>query len=402
MLLSLVTNVGWQLTMNQLQPSLLDALHVGDDAKFFSVLEQLLQYPEYNPNDPIYPRSGDTLVHVMARLGRLSALRRLKQAFDPLNLNPTNIQDAKRPLHEAAQFGRHRMVQALFEMDNGLDVDCLKRADWSPLMLAATKPGPDALATVNILLEKGASPHLKNKDGWNAFHLAVREGDVEIVSAMLSLHPDCCRTVSNNGRTPQHTAALHARLGVLRILPDVYTARQDSCGTSPLMDAIKSGNQEVVDLLAQSHPADLPLKDQMDRNALDVAAHCGVDVQNLVCKWKFNPNQTSDRSGMRPVHWAALEGHLAVVRSLVDDLGADIDVYDAQGRSPLSLAVAGNRLDVAKYLLDKNPTFDVHLLSLVDENQTEMRLLIKETFEKWKMHLYFPNGNENDHNANNA
>ena len=52
------------------------------------------------------------------------------------------------------------------------------------------------------------------------------------------------RTVSNNGRTPEHTAALHGHLAVLKVLNDFShlsnnITRQDSCGTTPFIDAIK-------------------------------------------------------------------------------------------------------------------------------------------------------------------
>ena len=38
-------------------------------------------------------------------------------------------------------------------------------------MLACTK---DDLEVVQILVENKANLHLKNKDGWNSFHIAVR------------------------------------------------------------------------------------------------------------------------------------------------------------------------------------------------------------------------------------
>ena len=51
-------------------------------------------------------------------------------------------------------------------------MDALKRADWTPLMLACTKPGNGSI--IAALLEGGADPSLQNKDGWTAFHLSAR------------------------------------------------------------------------------------------------------------------------------------------------------------------------------------------------------------------------------------
>lgn len=88
-------------------------------------------------------------------------------------------------------------------------------------MLACTK---DSLGTVQTLVSYGASLLLRNKDGWNPFHIACREGHVDIVRFLLDtkLNSSHWDTVSKNGRTPLHTAALHGRLPVMRILRDRY------------------------------------------------------------------------------------------------------------------------------------------------------------------------------------
>ena len=67
----------------------------------------------------------------------------------------------KTALHEAAQTGHHEAVRLLLE--SGAEVDSLKRADWTPLMLAATKAGN--VKAVEELLEAGADPHIKDKGG---------------------------------------------------------------------------------------------------------------------------------------------------------------------------------------------------------------------------------------------
>ena len=86
-------------------------------------------------------------------------------------------------------------------------------------MLACTK---SSLETVQVLVSCGASLSLRNKDGWNSFHIACREGHTDIVNFLLDTQPGASHwgNVSKNGRTPLHTAALHGRLDTLRILRD--------------------------------------------------------------------------------------------------------------------------------------------------------------------------------------
>ncbi len=88
-------------------------------------------------------------------------------------------------------------------------------------MLACTK---DCLCTVQTLVNYGASLLLRNKDGWNSFHIACREGHTAIVNFLLDSLPDRehWSTISKNGRTPLHTAALHGRADVVRILKNRF------------------------------------------------------------------------------------------------------------------------------------------------------------------------------------
>ena len=70
-------------------------------------------------------------------------------------------------------------------------------------MLACTK---DSVSIVQMLVHAGASPNLRNKDGWTSFHLACRQGNIGIVTFLLERAPQCWDTASKNGRTPLHTA----------------------------------------------------------------------------------------------------------------------------------------------------------------------------------------------------
>lgn len=86
---------------------------------------------------------------------------------------------------------------------SGATIDPLKRADWTPLMLACTKRN---LQVIRHLIENGANLRLENKDGWTSFHLACREGDKEIVNYLLDVDGSVWNNVTKNGRTPLHTA----------------------------------------------------------------------------------------------------------------------------------------------------------------------------------------------------
>lgn len=78
-------------------------------------------------------------------------------------------------------------------------------------MLACTKLQIDV---VSLLLKNGADPLFRNKDGWNSFHIASREGCVDILQLLVAELPDrsteridrLVNSSSKNGRRPLHTA----------------------------------------------------------------------------------------------------------------------------------------------------------------------------------------------------
>ncbi|KAM4678226.1 ankyrin repeat domain-containing protein 16 isoform 1-T1 [Discoglossus pictus] len=205
-----------------------------------------------------FGRSGDTVLHYAARHGHLPILTYLVEV---LNMDVEVLNgDYKRPLHEAASMGHRDCL--LYLLSRGAAVDSLKKADWTPLMMACTKK---ILEVIRDLIEHGANPLLKNKDGWNCFHIATREGDPDIIRYLLDICPGIWNTESKIKRTPLHTAAMHGCFEVVEVLlercnyePDC----KDSCGVTPFMDAVQNGHLRIAQLLIdkkQASPAKHPL-----------------------------------------------------------------------------------------------------------------------------------------------
>nr|XP_020668339.1 ankyrin repeat domain-containing protein 16 [Pogona vitticeps] len=252
-----------------------------------------------------FGRSGDTLLHYAARHGRLSILRYLAETL-PMDIELLN-NDYKRPLHEAASMGHRDCV--LYLLNRGATVDCLKKADWTPLMMACTRKN---LEIIRALVEHGADPRLKNKDGWNSFHIASREGDPGIVQYLLEISPGIWDTESKIKRTPLHTAAMHGCLAVVKMLLERCKYEPDSvdkCGVTPFMDAVQSGHINIARLLLEKHKeghtstietllslgADLNAKDGKNRTALHVACagqHASCVQILLQAGLQDSPDQT--------------------------------------------------------------------------------------------------------------
>lgn len=292
--------------------------------------------------------AGDTLLHCAARHGRQDILAYLAEAWG-MDIEATN-RDYKRPLHEAASMGHRDCVRYL--LDRGAAVDCLKKADWTPLMMACTRKN---LKVIQDLVEHGANPLLKNKDGWNSFHIASREGDPAILQYLLTVCPDVWKTESKIRRTPLHTAAMHGCLEAIKVLlnrcqyvPDY----RDSCGVTPFMDAIQCGHVNIAKLLLKTHQACPSADDSLGAQALHRAAITGQDeaIRFLVSDLGIDVDVRAKSTQLTALHYAAKEGQTSTVQTLLS-LGADINSKDERNRSALHLACAGQHSACTKFLL---------------------------------------------------
>uniref|UniRef100_A0A3Q2QPX7 Ankyrin repeat domain-containing protein 16 n=1 Tax=Fundulus heteroclitus TaxID=8078 RepID=A0A3Q2QPX7_FUNHE len=295
-----------------------------------------------------FGRSGDTLLHYAARHGHLDIMEFLiKQLGADVEVYNN---DYKRPLHEAASMGHEDCVSYLLQ--EGADVNSLKRADWTPLMMACTRTNLDV---IKRLLSHGADPALRNKDGWNSFHIACREGDPLVVEHLLRAAPHIWTTESKTGRTPLHTAAMHGCEEVVSILLErcSYSPNgTDSCGVTPFMDAVRNGHIRVAKLLLEKHQASPVAADTLGAQPVHQVAVTGQEeaIRFLVQDLGVDINQRGTAIQLTALHYAAKEGHTTLIKTLVE-LGADLHARDKKGRTALHMASIGQHAEAVGTLL---------------------------------------------------
>ncbi|XP_048410127.1 ankyrin repeat domain-containing protein 16 [Stegostoma tigrinum] len=295
-----------------------------------------------------FGRSGDTVLHYAARYGHLPILKYLVEELGA-NIELVNS-DYKRALHEAGSMGHRMCVRYL--LAQGANVDCLKKADWTPLMMACTRKN---LEVITDLIESGASLMLTNKDGWSSFHIACREGDPKIIQYLLEVNPNIWDVESKIKRTPLHTVAMHGHFEVTELLLERCAYKpdaKDSCGVTPFMDAVQNGHIEIAKLLLERHKADFSATDALGAQSLHRASVTAQDeaICFLVTELGMNVNERATGLKLTALHYAAKEGHINTIETLLI-LGIDIHARDLKGRSALHMACAGQHTDCAKKLI---------------------------------------------------
>lgn len=85
-------------------------------------------------------------------------------------------------------------------------------------------------------------------------------------------------------------------------------------------------------------------------------SHCASEITTLLLSHFTNPEQKTtfldapNEFGNTGLHWAALGGHLSVVKFLVEQ-GAGVGVANDKGYIPLDLASFGEKMEVVDYFL---------------------------------------------------
>ncbi|XP_060789001.1 fibronectin type 3 and ankyrin repeat domains protein 1 [Neoarius graeffei] len=166
----------------------------------------------------------------------------------------------------------------------------------------------------------------------------------------------------------------------------------DKMGLTPLMVAAQKGFIRIVHILLE-HGADIHMKNGSGKNCMMLACFAGhLDIVKHLHKFGATW-QSRDLSGCTPLHWAADGGHLPIIVYMIEDgcevdvrdsvsqwtplmrvsavsgnstvasflirAGADVNVRDKDGKTPLMMAVLNNYEQLVSLLLNHGADQDV-------------------------------------------
>jgi uncharacterized protein len=171
---------------------------------------------------------------------------------------------------------------------------------------------------IKTLLSEGADPNVFQPDGSTALHLAVFNGDSELVQWLIKADANA-NAVNRYGITPLWLACRNGQASMVRMLLEAGADPQvrQYGGQTPLMMAARSGALDTVQLLHER----------------------GADID------------AREGEGQTAMMWAAAEGHAEVIGWLIER-GADFRTPLKGGFTPLFFAIREGRSEVVQMLLE--------------------------------------------------
>src|SRR5688572_11994304 len=202
------------------------------------------------------------------------------------------------------------------------------------------------LETTKLLLAAGARASAANRYGVTPLALAAANGDAAAVQLLLDAGADP-NTTSADGETVLMTAARTGRVEAARALlvrGANVNAAETWMGETAVMWAAAEGHAAMVKLLAEAGAA------------LDARASA-QEFAKITFNGSTMVSTPLPRGGMTALLLAAREGSVAGARALAE-AGADLNVPDRDGTTPLVMAILNRHNDVAALLIEKGAQLD--------------------------------------------
>ncbi|KAJ8936152.1 hypothetical protein NQ318_010563 [Aromia moschata] len=350
------------------------ALHIAVESCKPAVVETLLGY-----GADVHVRGGklkETALHIAARVkdGEKCALMLLKSGAGP-NLA---THDGQTPVHVAARYGNLQTLLLLLE--DGGDPQFKNKKGETPLHLASRGCRPDVVKHLISYVKEH-----KGEDKSTLYVNEVNENDESALHYVCTVNKDEVETPNSdrevvkllleNGadvklQTKQHDSAFHyvALAGNNDVLMEMIghmsstdaqkaLNRQNVNGWTPLLIASHKGHLDLVNNLLANH-ARVDVFDNEGRSALHLAAEQGyLPVCDSLLTNKAFINSKS-RNGRTALHLAAMNGYIHLVKFLIKDHNAVIDILTLKKQTPLHLAAGAGQIEVCKLLLELGADID--------------------------------------------
>ncbi|KAK9734878.1 hypothetical protein RND81_04G169100 [Saponaria officinalis] len=295
-------------------------------------------------------------------------------------------------LHAAARAGN---LDEVLHILNNTDDDVLKE-----LLVKQNQAGETALYSaseygqVDVVREMinyydPIAASIKANNGYDAFHIAAKQGDLEILKVLMDVHPDLSMTYDTSNTTALQTAATQGHTEVVDFLLEsgsgIATIARSN-GKTALHAAARNGHVAVVKALLEKEPGITTRTDKKGQTAL----HMAVKGQNLEVVEELIKSDPSlinmvDTKGNTALHISSRKGRAQIVERLLKEKAIDTKAVNRAGETALDTAEKMNHPNVAAILNEHG----VQSAKVIKPQVTSTNRELKQTVSDIKHEVHY-------------
>ncbi|KAG5515389.1 hypothetical protein RHGRI_036441 [Rhododendron griersonianum] len=262
------------------------------------------------------------------------------------------------PLHSAARAGQLGVITEILNGAGGEEelAELLMKqnqAGETALFVAAEYGYVDVVREMIKYYDLGAAS-IKARNGFDALHIAAKQGDLAVVKVLTEAHPELSMTVDMSNTTALHTAATQGHIEVVNFFLESESSLATiarSNGKTAVHSAARNGHVEVVKALLSKQPEIATRNDKKGQTALHMAVK-GQNLEVVEELIKGNPSSINitDTKGNTAMHIATRKGRAQIVRLLLAHKETDTKAVNRCGETAIDTAEKTGQADVAAIL----------------------------------------------------
>ncbi|XP_047430898.1 ankyrin repeat and SOCS box protein 15b isoform X2 [Mugil cephalus] len=342
---------------------------VNEDLIEFAIQESIRDAHKRSEQTNRKEPNSEDFVKIMSAIhkGDAEALRELSGRVSAFTESDSR---GWQPLHAAAVQPQQEILHVVLQVLTSRDVTLEEQTEDgdTALTLAA---GAGQVENVSMLLQHGASPHNTNGRNESPLLLAVRLSSYDMVLSLImggAFVGQVCLTKW----TATHEAAKVGCPAILMLLlrHGAKVTARDGHGVTPLGVAAEHGHAEALDALIQ-HGGDVNAQASNGDTVLyDASGSGNLDCIKLLLQHGANPNVASYACQL-PIHRAAYEGHILVLRTLIPITTKR--AIRLSGQSPVHSAADGGQAECLELLIQRGYDVNALLDTHISENYGDLR-----------------------------
>lgn len=262
----------------------------------------------------------------------------------------------------ASNLGKVKDILGRFDGDSLRELISKQNQEGETVLYVAAENG-QALIVCELLKHSDLhSASVPAKNGLDPFHIAAKQGHLEVLEELLRSFPNLVMTTDSSNSTALHTAAAQGHINVVNLLLETETGSNlakiaKNNGKTVLHTAARMGHLEVVRSVLSKDPTIAFRADKKGQTALHMAVKGqSVEIVLELCKPDPSILNVEDNKGNTALHIATGKGKSEIVRCMLSVEGINVNAINKPGETPLDIAEKFGNAELVTILRESRAT----------------------------------------------